>query len=482
MRQPERPEGPVGSAGAERGTGQPPVREREQAPTGVAGSPEGAAAAGPACPACGAPRQADHTPSCACGPRAADAMLEARTAEAAAAEDFNPLRIRPYVALEETGHGTGQGTGHGTGREEAGAGAAGTPGAADAPDAAARSGASGGVAGAAAVPAGTGDGAEPAQGAGVAQGTARGTEPAQGAGPAEQAADADADAVPAAMPDASETTMLLRAPAAPSAAATADTAATSVLPTPLAPPADAPNATDLRMFEPTAGGPAGPRTPTPAPEPAPAERRRPRRAALAGAAVVAVAVLGTVGYASDLFSYESPARDQAPADVVRAGVPEPSTDMASAREATDDASASPESASPSPSASASGNEEASPSSTASPSASHASPAASRTAEPSRSATSSETSTEATESQAAEDDTGDDVATVLRRGDQGPEVAELQQRLRQVHLYLKDADGHYDRQVEEAVSRFQWTRGISSDESGTYGPATRAQLERETQEP
>ncbi|MCZ9348085.1 peptidoglycan-binding protein, partial [Streptomyces sp. TRM76130] len=96
-------------------------------------------AAGPACPECGAPRQADHTPSCACGPRAAAALLEARTAEAAAAEDFNPLRIRPYVALEETGRGTG--------REEGGAGAAGGPGASggsDAPDEAGASGGSGG--------------------------------------------------------------------------------------------------------------------------------------------------------------------------------------------------------------------------------------------------------------------------------------------------------------------------------------------------
>ncbi|MCZ9339485.1 peptidoglycan-binding protein, partial [Streptomyces sp. TRM76130] len=78
------------------------------------------------------------------------------------------------------------------------------------------------------------------------------------------------------------------------AAATAAPAAASVLPTPLAPPAGAPNATDLRMFEPAGGEPAGP--PTPAPAPAdPAGRRRPRRAALAGAAVVAVVALGTAG-------------------------------------------------------------------------------------------------------------------------------------------------------------------------------------------
>ncbi|MFD0393255.1 hypothetical protein ACFQ3Z_15225 [Streptomyces nogalater] len=39
----------------------------------------------------------DHTPACDCTERAAAALRETRTAEAAAAEDFDPLRIRPYV-------------------------------------------------------------------------------------------------------------------------------------------------------------------------------------------------------------------------------------------------------------------------------------------------------------------------------------------------------------------------------------------------
>ncbi|MBD9727797.1 peptidoglycan-binding domain-containing protein [Streptomyces caniscabiei] len=51
------------------------------------------------CPECFTPRAADGTPSCACGRRASEALLETRTAEAAAAEDFDPLRIRPYVEL-----------------------------------------------------------------------------------------------------------------------------------------------------------------------------------------------------------------------------------------------------------------------------------------------------------------------------------------------------------------------------------------------
>ena len=51
------------------------------------------------CPECFAPRASDGTPSCGCARRVSDAHLEARTAEAAAAEDFDPLRIRPYVEL-----------------------------------------------------------------------------------------------------------------------------------------------------------------------------------------------------------------------------------------------------------------------------------------------------------------------------------------------------------------------------------------------
>ncbi|GHG90852.1 peptidoglycan-binding domain-containing protein [Streptomyces lanatus] len=52
------------------------------------------------CPECGAPRATDNTPSCGCGERVSEALRDARTAEAAAAEDFDPLRIRPYVELE----------------------------------------------------------------------------------------------------------------------------------------------------------------------------------------------------------------------------------------------------------------------------------------------------------------------------------------------------------------------------------------------
>ncbi|MFF7387623.1 peptidoglycan-binding protein [Streptomyces scabiei] len=74
------------------------------------------------CPECFTPRASDGTPSCACARRASEALLETRTAEAAAAEDFDPLRIRPYVEL-----GDDTDVPHGTARHY------GTPGAAEAP-------------------------------------------------------------------------------------------------------------------------------------------------------------------------------------------------------------------------------------------------------------------------------------------------------------------------------------------------------------
>ncbi|MFK0167929.1 peptidoglycan-binding protein [Streptomyces sp. NPDC090306] len=58
------------------------------------------------CPECDALRGPDHTPSCGCGQQAAEALRDARTADAAAAGDFDPLRIRPYVELETPGEET----------------------------------------------------------------------------------------------------------------------------------------------------------------------------------------------------------------------------------------------------------------------------------------------------------------------------------------------------------------------------------------
>ncbi|MFE3139561.1 peptidoglycan-binding protein [Streptomyces scopuliridis] len=64
---------------------------------------------GQLCPECGTPRAAEDRPGCDCGERGArpesyakgpEKKATERAAEIAAAEDFDPLRIRPYVTLD----------------------------------------------------------------------------------------------------------------------------------------------------------------------------------------------------------------------------------------------------------------------------------------------------------------------------------------------------------------------------------------------
>ncbi|WBB61621.1 peptidoglycan-binding protein [Streptomyces sp. WMMC500] len=73
--------------------------------------------------------------------------------------------------------------------------------------------------------------------------------------------------------------------------------------------------------------------------------------------------------------------------------------------------------------------------------------------------------------------------VLRPGDSGAEVTELQHRLRQVGLgLLQAADGAYDDGVRASVRTFQSVNGLEEDERGVYGPETRRELESRTDEP
>ncbi|WP_146252324.1 peptidoglycan-binding domain-containing protein [Streptomyces carminius] len=69
--------------------------------------------------------------------------------------------------------------------------------------------------------------------------------------------------------------------------------------------------------------------------------------------------------------------------------------------------------------------------------------------------------------------------VLREGDTGPEVYELQIRLRHTNAYQGDVDGVYDRAVRDGVARFQGWYGVRGDPEGVYGPHTRRALERAT---
>jgi len=317
------------------------------------------------CPECGALRGADNTPSCGCTQRASDALRDARTAEAAAAEDFDPLRIRPYVEL----------AGEEALRGDAGAG-------------------------------GDGDG---------------------GAMP-------PAPPVPSALPV--DETVPLQA-----------VDATSLLPT--VPPAD------VAEVEVEEG----------------ARPLRRRRTVLLAAGGAVVAVVAAAGLASGLLSYQTPSRDDAASGGVRASVPDASSATASVSPSEETGSASPTSTSPSPSVSTS------PTPSTSPSATAVSPRPTRSTEPTH--TPSTVGATGTIQEGGGDST---TPPVLRRGDHGAEVVELQERLHQLNLYAGKNDGDFSTTVESSVRTFQIARGITADESGVYGAATRAKLESETTEP
>ncbi|GAA3851566.1 hypothetical protein GCM10023084_02260 [Streptomyces lacrimifluminis] len=329
---------------------------------------------GHVCPECGAPRGADNTPSCTCTERAADAHLEARTAEAAAAEDFDPLRIRPYVELTpET--------------------------------------------------------------------------------PAPSAAPAPSEHLP---PDpAAGATMPM--PAVQETGWGADEAATTAIPavgqspdTPAHPMHSAHSAEDEQASVPG---------------------RRPR-AVLLGAAGAVVVVLAAGGLVGGVFTYDKPDRNNTAAQDVRESVPAATTSTASPTPSdSPTVSASP---SPTPTPSRSASPTPSPTPTA-PSATPSRPAATPTQAPTT-AQATGTITPAP----GEDDKG--VPPVLRPGEQGEEVLELQLRLRQLAMYLNDTDGVYDDNVENAVTTYQTTRGIAPDEPGVYDRPTRERLESETTEP
>ncbi|WP_369269213.1 peptidoglycan-binding protein [Streptomyces sp. R11] len=329
---------------------------------------------GPVCPECGTPRASDGTPACSCTRLASDARRDARTAEAAAAEDFAPLRIRPFVELGDD------------------AGAA---------DLA------------------TADEVPPrSTGLETSRDLARQGD-AGGAGTAELAGDADdspTSPVPAPVP-ASPDTALGETPA---------------------PEAEAPQG--------------------------PPRKRRPLLIAGAGAAMV---VLVTGAVLGGLHLYDSPSRGRAASDDVRAPVPDSSTEDGTSAEGQSAATAT---ASPASSP------------TPSPSTPPTDSAATRTNSSATPAAAPSSGGVGPSAAAPEPTAAEGEPPVLRLGDQGPQVTELQLRLRQIGLYAGDIDGDYDRGVEGSVRTYQLTRVILSDESGVYGQATRAALESESSEP
>ncbi|MEU0382981.1 peptidoglycan-binding domain-containing protein [Streptomyces chartreusis] len=265
-------------------------------------------------------------------------------------------------------------------------------------------------------------------------------------------------------PDA--TTVL---PVSPAASGRPAPPGTAPLPTPLIPAGTEPSVTDLRLFDGTGGperGEAGSRP-----------RRRRRGTLLGVAAGACVAVVAAAGYASGLFSYEAPSRDTALPDDLRASVPDAPSSSAAPTPPARSAQATPSApAAPPPSPSATGSPSASPS----PSTPSASPSPSQSATPSAPRTSA--SAGGAGNAPPDNSRQNGGPTVLRLGDRGPEVTELQLRLRQLYLYGEDPDGDYDSRLEEAVRNYQWSRGIQTDDLGVYDRETRAKLESETEKP
>ncbi|MEV2263446.1 peptidoglycan-binding domain-containing protein [Streptomyces anulatus] len=380
---------------------------------------------------------------CRCGAGAPSTRLTedeqraARTAEIAAAEDFDPLRIRPYVTLTDHTRVAGGGAGD----------RAGGP----------RPGSSGTREGAAA---GTWEGARPA---GTREGTVSGTRE----GAASWTGAPEPDAAGAAGATGTE-----------GAAIDPGAAATTM---PLFLGGDGPDA--------GVGSPGGATYPVPdgsrrrtataspvfGPDPVRPRRRRPFGALAVGAAVAAV--VGTAAFAGGLFGGD---------DSTDEALPEATT---SAPDTEDEPAAS---VAPSPSASATPPRTQSPSATPSaPPSASASPTKSR--EPAPTATASASASPTASASPAPDGGAPPAAPSaappagltggsLRPGDRGPEVAELQNRLRTVGewLYSGPVDGSsYSDQVAYSVAVYQSYKAIQGDPTGVYGPNTRRALEAET---
>ncbi|MEV0782474.1 peptidoglycan-binding domain-containing protein [Streptomyces sp. NPDC050423] len=372
--------------------------------------------AGHICPECGTDGRPGAGPGCGCAERAArhgagrrepaghqhvtedqraaeqhrvvEEHHAGRSAEFAAAEDFDPLRIRPYVTL---------------GGEETVAGR---------------------------------------------------DEPEGYAGDEPEGYVTDSRAGDGHTGDAATTMPLFLAPAGPA---------------PL-PDAAGPDAPDARY-----GHPHAPLL-TAGPDPVQPRRRGPFAALAVGAAVVAV--VGTAAFIGGLFNGDGDGDTTLDPVLPSTVTSLPEESAAPSASTTASASVSPSRpATASPSASAT----ATASATASPSAS---------ASASRSATAGPSGTAAASSPAATEDTRGPEQPVappappqdgstLRRGDHGPEVAELQRRLQEIGLFMSPDDADYTDRVEDAVYRYQRYMYIQGDDAGVYGPHTRRALEAVT---
>ncbi|MGN5633766.1 peptidoglycan-binding domain-containing protein [Streptomyces sp. AC154] len=217
--------------------------------------------------------------------------------------------------------------------------------------------------------------------------------------------------------------------------------------------------------------------PTAGPDPVRPRRRSPFAALAAGTAVAAV--VGTAAFLGGLFNGDGNGNTDLDPVLPSTVTSLPEESAAPSPSTTASASASPSRSAPaSPSASTSASASASASGSGSPSASTS---ASASTGPSAPATAS---SPAPTGDAADTDGTEPAAPpalsaeggTLRRGDHGPEVAELQRRLQEIGLFMSAADADYTDRVEDAVHRYQRYMYIQGDDDGVYGPNTRRALE------
>lgn len=220
---------------------------------------------------------------------------------------------------------------------------------------------------------------------------------------------------------------------------------------------------------------------------------RGRRRGMVVAAVTAVAVVGTAALAAAVLGGGDESDDratgleittsaslnvavsEAPSPSASSETPEPSSSSPSVRPTA--TSASPSAAS-TPSASRTAPPAGATTGAAAPPAATTTAAPTTAAPTTAPATAAPPTTQAPEEPAQPEETEESVAT-LSYGSSGPEVEELQQRLTLAGAYHGPIDGEYGQGVWRAVKSYQSWMFIEEDPKGVYGPATREALERST---
>ncbi|MFH8710277.1 peptidoglycan-binding protein [Streptomyces zaomyceticus] len=392
---------------------------------------------GHACPECGVQR-----PGCACA-----------QAEIAAAEDFDPLRIRPYVTLDAPGD---------------------VPGGAD--------GVAGGIAGGV---------ADPASGGAATGSYAAGGTSSYGADdpPTAQLAAIRPDQGPvdmtAPMPAVGATqgaqgaqlTHGTQGPQGPQGALGsqrapwAGTGAGAGYPGAFHPEGDPSETMPLLLRG------AGDVPPPPGHESGRGRGRGRGRGAMV-AAVAAVAVAGTAALAAAMLGGGDDSDN-------RAAVPEVTTSASlnlGVSEAPSPSAKSPEPTSSSPTpreTSSSPTPSSTPSATGTTASASTTGAATPSVDPSSTTNAPTTPPPATKTPPAASPEGEEEGITLSLGSTGQEVRELQRRLTAVWVYDGRINGRYDEEVRDAVARYQSWRYIPDDPEGVYGPDTRRILEENT---